>query len=113
MPRFAILHHDWPTPHWDLLLEDGDALLSWRLLAEPKLGTSIPAERTADHRRLYLDYEGPVSGGRGSVTRWDAGTFDWIERSADAMTMTMQGTKITGRWRLIRDGDRWNCAPPV
>src|SRR6476619_1195636 len=77
MPRFVILEHDWPTRHWDFLLEAGPELKAWRLLAEPRYETDIPAEPNADHRLLYLDYEGPVSGGRGTVTRWDAGTFEW------------------------------------
>ena len=70
MPRFAILEHDWPSRHWDLLLEDGDALLAWRLMEEPRAGMAVIAEKNADHRTVYLDYEGPVSGDRGSVTRW-------------------------------------------
>jgi DNA polymerase Ligase (LigD) len=93
MPRFVILAHDWPTLHWDLLLEDGDVLLSWRLLAEPKASATIPVERIADHRKLYLDYEGPVSGDRGTVTRWDAGTFEWIEKEIAAR---LKGFRITG-----------------
>jgi hypothetical protein len=101
MPRFAILDHDWPTRHWDLLLEDGDVLLSWRLLAEPGVGQSIPAERNVDHRKRYLDYEGPVSGGRGSVTRWDAGTFEWIEKGVEARLI---GARISGTIRFT-DGE--------
>lgn len=105
MPRFAILEHDWPTRHWDLLLEDGDVLLAWRLLAEPRIGT-VPAEPNADHRTVYLDYEGEIAGNRGTVTRWDAGTFEWIERPTEAR---MMGTKIVGRLRLMRVDDNWNC----
>jgi hypothetical protein len=29
----------------------------------------LPAARLADHRRLYLDYEGEISGNRGRVVR--------------------------------------------
>ncbi len=101
MPRFVILTHDWPTPHWDLLLEAGDALLSWRLLAEPSAGATIPAERNADHRKMYLDYEGPVSGNRGTVTRWDSGTFEWIEKRIAAR---LNGSRITGTIRFT-DGE--------
>ena len=45
MPRFVILAHDWPTPHFDLLLEAGAVLKAWRLLAEP-VGP-VPAEPAA------------------------------------------------------------------
>src|SRR4051794_1331121 len=71
VPRFVILEHDPPRRHWDFLLETGRGLASWRLREEPGPGGSVPAEPAAPHRRLYLDYEGPVSGGRGSVVRWD------------------------------------------
>lgn len=76
MPRFVILAHDWPSPHFDLLLQVGDALKSWRLLADPRAAEWVPAEANADHRLAYLDYEGPVSGGRGSVVRIDAGEYE-------------------------------------
>ena len=74
---FAILEHDFPTLHWDCLLEDGDVLLTWRLSSPPESAAVLDALKTFDHRRLYLDYEGPVSGDRGRVTRWDGGTFEW------------------------------------
>jgi len=73
MPRFVILEHDWPRRHWDLLLEDGPVLRAWRLLAEPNAGFVVPAETNADHRLVYLDYEGPVSGDRGQGKGISAG----------------------------------------
>ena len=76
MPRYVILRHDWPEPHFDLLLEAGPVLKAWRLPAEPTPGEWVPAEPNADHRRLYLDYDGPVSGGRGEVSRYAAGEWD-------------------------------------
>lgn len=76
MPRFVILAHDWPHPHYDLLLEAGPVLKAWRLSAEPNANVRVVAEPNADHRTIYLDYEGPVSGGRGSVTRWDYGVYE-------------------------------------
>ena len=78
MPRFVVLAHDWPSPHWDFLAESGGVLRAWRLLAEPAAGAEVPAEPNADHRLAYLDYEGPVSGGRGRVARWAAGTCEWL-----------------------------------
>lgn len=109
MPRFAILEHDWPSRHWDLLLEDGDALLAWRLLEEPRVGSTVSAEKNADHRKIYLDYEGPISGHRGSVTRWNSGTFQWVERTIDAIEVLVNGVKFVGRLRLVRVDDNWNC----
>ncbi len=75
MPRYVILRHDWPAPHLDLLVEAGEVLKAWRLPPEPPPGEWVPAAPNADHRRLYLEYEGPVAGDRGSVVRWLAGEW--------------------------------------
>jgi hypothetical protein len=95
MPRFVVLEHDWPTRHWDFLLEAGDVLRAWRILGEPRPGATLPAEANFDHRKFYLEYEGPVSGGRGRVMRWDAGTFEWIE-TGDRIEVRLNGTKLRG-----------------
>src|SRR5918995_6074940 len=73
VPRFVVLEHDWPAVHWDLLLECGPVLRAWRLLAEPGPGRAVPAEPNFDHRPVYLDYEGPLSGDRGRVWRGGGG----------------------------------------
>src|SRR5438309_1687430 len=107
MPRFAILDHDHPFPHWDFLLEAGDVLRAWRLMAEPAHGRPIAAEPLPDHRRLYLDYEGPVGGDRGRVVRWDGGTFSWERAAADDMRLVIQGDRIAGAVTLRREPNGW------
>jgi hypothetical protein len=107
MPRYVILQHDWPTLHWDLLLEAGEELRAWRLLAEPANGTEVSSEPNFPHRWMYLDYEGPVSGGRGEVRQWDAGTFEWIEEQEERVVVELSGRRLSGRcvlanglWRM-------------
>jgi hypothetical protein len=107
VPRFVILTHDWPHPHWDFLAEAGGVLRAWRLLAEPAAGADIPAERNVDHRPFYLDYEGPLSGGRGSVSRWDAGTCNWFADELDRAEIELRGARLTGLAVLQRAGDGW------
>ena len=107
MRRFVILRHETPpgSPrplHWDLLLEDGPALLAWALAAQPAAGQTIEAEQLPDHRLVYLDYEGPVSGNRGTVTRWDAGTFQWQQRSDCEIKVLLTGRTIRGTATLTR-----------
>lgn len=111
MPRFVVLTHDWPAPHWDLLLEAGPVLRAWRLLAEPATGGAVPAEPSADHRPLYLDYEGPVSGGRGTVARWDAGTFDWLADGPDRVEVEFRGARLVGRWAIITTTEGLQFSP--
>lgn len=97
--RFVILTHDWPFPHWDFLAERDGVLRAWRLLSEPAAGQDVAAEPNFDHRLHYLDYEGPVSGNRGHVARWDAGTCEW----RDEDTIELRGARLVGR-AVIRDG---------
>lgn len=100
MPRYVILEHDWPVPHWDVLLEAGAVLRAWRVAVEPRCGAALPAERNFDHRLMYLEYEGPISGNRGSVTRWDVGTFDWVEDGGDRVVVEVCGDRLQGRLEL-------------
>ena len=107
MPRFAILTHDHPSLHWDFLLEQGESCLTWRLLKAPDTLGDIPPEAIADHRLMYLDYEGPVSGDRGTVTRWDAGAFEWLHLNDASCTVRLEGRRLSGVAQLVRslDGD--------
>ena len=108
MPRFVILEHDYPSLHWDLMLEAGSVLRTWRLAMPPSVGASVPAEASGDHRLLYLDYQGPVSGGRGSVSRWDAGTYEGLSESEGEIEFRLEGRRIGGKCRLVQDEEgRW------
>jgi hypothetical protein len=110
MPRFVILEHDYLIVHWDLMLEANAALQTWRLAQPPYAGAgSIVATLLGDHRVAYLDYEGPVSGNRGTVKRWDGGTFtELAESSIEARVFDFQGVMVRGRARLRRiAGSDW------
>ena len=107
MPRFAILTHDHPFLHWDFLLEDGAACRAWRLLACPDFHDEIPAEALPDHRLMYLDYEGPVSGDRGTVAAWDTGTFEWLVDREGAIEIQLTGRRLTGVVRLVQSEGVW------
>jgi len=119
MPRFVVLYHecplDRPRPsHWDLMLEASGALRTWALDHAPEEPTGHATEQNAeqlpDHRLAYLDYEGPVSGDRGHVTRWDAGEFRWLVDEPEKVIAELTGNHLRGIATLIRDADdpqRW------
>ena len=111
MPRFVILVHDHPFLHWDFLLENGDACRAWRLPTAPdSMWNEITAEERPDHRLMYLDYEGPVSGQRGTVTRWDHGTFEWQLNQAELCEVRLNGNRWRGIVRVERDdGGNWHA----
>ncbi|RMG10160.1 MAG: hypothetical protein D6731_17955 [Planctomycetota bacterium] len=76
--RWVVLEHRRGSEvHYDLMVEDGEALVTWQLPSPPAPG--VRGVRSFDHRRRYLDYEGPIGGDRGEVRRWDAGSLDdWV-----------------------------------
>jgi hypothetical protein len=113
MPRYVILQHETSGGvHFDFMLEMGGALKTWSLSQPPLQGVEMNAEPLPDHRLAYLDYEGPISGDRGSVTRWDRGTYEMECQSESELALLLSGEKITGhvalrhlpdpenRWRL-------------
>ena len=108
MPRFVILEHDHPERHWDLMLETGPTLRTWRLAQPPAPGAPIAALALPDHRLDYLSYEGPVSGNRGTVVRWDAGWYEQATADEPALTLALHGTRTAGRFRLApAEGGAW------
>lgn len=116
MERYVILEHDYPERHWDLMLECGAALRTWRLLVRPDPGRTVPAQASFDHRLAYLDYEGPVSGGRGCVQRWDQGSFQWLTpeagREAERVAVLLQGERLHGLAVLEQTAAGWTFTAP-
>lgn len=101
MPRFVLLEHDHPVLHWDFMLENAETLLTWRLSRIPAAdGNPVPAEPLSDHRRVYLDYEGPVSGNRGTVRRVDVGQFEWRVRDDCRLECELTGKLLSG-WMIL------------
>lgn len=109
MPRYVILAHDHPFLHWDLMLETSGVLRTWRLAKPPEPGTDIAAKALGDHRIAYLDFEGPVSGNRGSVRRWDAGTFEWMTDAHELVRVRMSGQRLKGELSVESAGGDLVC----
>ncbi len=115
MSRFALLTHDHPFVHWDLLVQQGEVLRSWRLLESPDRWRSaaqpadLSAEAIADHRLLYLDYEGSVSRERGRVARWDHGPAEWLADRESSVRLRLTGERLVGELTLDREasGSLW------
>jgi len=110
--RFVIQHHvTGQGEHYDLMLERGPALATWRLERHPaclEAGQSLPATELPDHRPAYLTYEGPVSGGRGTVHIVDGGTYRLIHRAESAWQVQLEGRQVRGHFELRRlGGERW------
>jgi hypothetical protein len=113
--RFVVLRHEPGEQsqrplHWDFMIEVGAALSTWALTSEPAVDLSIPVQALADHRLAYLDFEGPISADRGSVTRWDGGTYRIVSQSADRLALELAGRRLRGVATLARQpctNDQW------
>ena len=110
MPRYVVLYHECPSEsprpsHWDLMLERAADLETWAIPSPPDMPEPMVATSLERHRTEYLTYEGPVSGGRGTVARWDAGTYTLERDDAGCLVIVLSGEKLKGRAELVREVD--------
>jgi len=101
MPRFVLVRHEMPAgnrraTHWDFMLEQGETLRTWALDDELRPEAVVFGQALPDHRVAYLDYEGPVSGDRGSVSRVDSGSYLVIEETERVLTVQLSGQRRCG-----------------
>jgi len=59
-------------------------------------------EPIEDHRIRFLDYEGPVQAGRGSITMEDQGCFITRLENQDLWEIQMRGRLLNGIFQLRR-----------
>jgi len=112
--RFVVLEHkEAEGSHYDLMIDIGEALATWKCLQPPEhaLTSPLSCQRIADHRRRYLDYEGPISGDRGHVRRHDQGLCAVCVKEPERWQVTFQGQRLTGRFDLLEpsQGDDLWC----
>ncbi|HUB24714.1 MAG TPA: hypothetical protein VL992_04730 [Tepidisphaeraceae bacterium] len=104
--RYVILRHEgWGEPHYDLMFETapGSALATWRSPTWPPADMK-QLTRLPDHRRDYLEYEGPVSNNRGFVRRIERGHCQ-IDHP-DVQTWIITLPKFTVKIQSATDGAR-------
>ncbi len=113
--RFVIHKHTLGNEtHWDLMIEDGDKLKTWRLENPPeKLAGDFdklsPGKTKAtpifDHDKKFLTYQGPVNDGKGNVEIVDEGTCK-IETIVKNIQINFEGKILRGNYYLTQiDGD--------
>ncbi|NOY41697.1 MAG: hypothetical protein GXP26_07675 [Planctomycetes bacterium] len=123
MPRYALLRHECPPDyekpsHWDFMVEQNGVLLTWEVRELPKLwgealavatsdAAAVPVFLLADHRLAYLDYEGPISDGRGNVTRCDHGNYQLVDQGRTLLEVRLSDGKLCGLVKLTCADDAW------
>lgn len=118
-PTFVIQEHHTPgRVHFDFRLEKDGVLVSW---AVPKNVPTDPGQNhlavhTEDHPLEYGSFEGTIPKGEygaGTVTIWDAGTYEEEKFSDDEVIVILHGDRLEAkRVALIRtgrgdDADNW------
>lgn len=111
MLRYVVLRHEGiADPHFDLMFETapGSALKTWRSPAWP-ITEPTPLVERGDHRREYLEYEGPVSSNRGNVRCVCRGCFRMISNSESQWRILLDNspaalslTKSSDSWLAVR-----------
>lgn len=107
-----LRHEDREGVHYDLMIDTGESLTTWKCPKPPESARDSPLDcrRIGDHRRLYLDYEGPISGDRGEVRRHDRGRCVISESSMDCWKVEFFGQRMMGKFHLSREtNDVWRC----
>jgi len=109
MPKAFVIHiHSGFGPtHYDLMLEQGQALATWQLSQSPQPlepGQAMPARKLPDHRRAYLTYQGPVSQGRGQVAMLDKGAYEPLRADEAYWEFRLSGRVLIGKFCLRRSG---------
>ncbi len=68
--RFVVQRHEVAPGdvHFDFMVEAGEKLATWKFPGPLPESGELVGERSFDHRRVYLEFEGEVSGGRGRVS---------------------------------------------
>jgi hypothetical protein len=106
-----ILHTGLGPDHYDLMLEmleAGESLATWQLQADClalRPGDSLAARKLPDHRRAYLSYQGPVSGGLGHVSRVHAGTYETLDRGPDRLVVRLDSPNASAEFELTRSAN--------
>jgi bifunctional non-homologous end joining protein LigD len=113
--KFVIHKHSKPdgSVHWDLMLEAGGVLQTYRLeLAPEELAHhNTTAVRIFDHPLRFLTYEGSLSEEKGSVQFADTGTYTILSDTENLRRLRLNGEILHGTATLTHiEGHRWECS---
>ena len=107
--RFVVQQHDATRLHWDLRLEHDGVLASWAIPngIPPDPADNRLAVRTEDHPLEYIDFHGEIPKGQygaGTMTIWDAGTYELHKWEPRKVEVTFHGERLNGRYGLFPIG---------
>jgi len=108
--RFVIQRHEkqGEPAHWDLMLESGGVLETYRVGIPPEEWgeESIETEKIFDHPLKFLTYQGVVNKGKGSVKIADCGTYRVAAQSKSRLKLVFAGLVLKGEFTFAAGGRR-------
>jgi bifunctional non-homologous end joining protein LigD len=106
--RFVIQRHERQEElvHWDLMLEKGKVLETYRVNVPPEEweNRQIEAEKIFDHPLKFLTYEGSVNKGKGSIKIADSGEYRIISQNESRLTVAFSGAILKGEFIFSTEG---------
>lgn len=109
--RFVVHFHSHQKNHYDLMIEKNESLITWQIeekdLIDILNGKIINVKKIQDHRKVYLDYEGPITCDRGYVEIFDTGEYEEIEWNNLNIILNFFGKKITGKLQIINRNNNY------
>lgn len=96
--------------HWDLMLEVGEVLQTYRLELPPaKLAEKTsPAVKIFDHPLKFLTYEGSINAGKGSVEIAETGTYRLLNENEHRLELQLDGKILKSKFAIIHiENDKW------
>lgn len=116
-PRFALVSHEvqqLPSPnmHYDLFLQKGGSLLSWRLL-QPLHEHMITSTviQTPAHRLKYLEFEGELDQERGKIAQIMQGHVLYQECSDSLIEAVLETARVKLNIRLsLLEAPEWELS---
>jgi len=117
---FCVQKHAASHLHYDFRLGWNGVLKSWAVSKGPSYVTADKrlAVQVEDHPMEYGGFEGIIPKGQyggGTVMLWDQGTWEPQPGYTDidaglrdgSLKFVLHGTKLKGKWTLIRMGGKW------
>ena len=109
--RFVVQEHHATRLHWDLRLEHDGVAASWAIPngIPPDPADNRLAVHTEDHPLRYLEFAGEIPRGEygaGTMSIWDAGTYETHKWEDAKVEVTFHGERLTGRYGLFPIGRR-------
>lgn len=109
---FVIHEHHATSLHWDVRFERNGVLVSWAVPKglPPDPGNVRLAVHTEDHPLEYASFSGEIPKGQygaGTVTIWDAGTYETVKWSESKVEVVLAGRRVQGKYVFIRSNKNW------